>query len=152
MFNRAIILALLVGGLGIDAAGCEALYKDRNLLAASQPKKEAVEPRAEAVISRGDNKPQTRAQELDQHCATRTGGFIAAYVEVRGKRLTCKEYVALRAQGWSATETETETETETDRSGKTYTVEKIIRLKNAGVSDEVIIQLLRSGRGNLPLQ
>ncbi len=144
MFNRAITLALLVGGLGIAAAGCEALYKDRKLFAGSQPKKEAVEPSTEAVISRGNNKPQTRAQELDQHCADKTGEFITTYVEVRGKRFTCKEYVALRAQGWFAIATET------DRPGKSYTVERIIRLKNAGVSDEVIIQLLRSGRGKLP--
>ena len=72
MFNKAIILALLVGGLGIAVAGCEALYKDRNLFATSQPKTEAVEPKTEtikpktepikpkteAVISKGDNKPQ----------------------------------------------------------------------------------------------
>ena len=153
MSNRAIIQALLVVGLGIAAAGCE-LYRDvrnynRNLLGGGEPEKETAEPKTEAVISRGYNKPQTRAEGLDQYCANRanrTGRFITAYVEVRGQRLTCKEYVTLRAEGWSATETETVT----DRPSKTFTVEEIIRLKNAGVSDEVILQHLQSGRGNLP--
>ena len=178
MFNKAIIPALLVGGLGIAVAGC-GLYRDvsnynRNLLGSGEPKKETAEPKTEAVISRENNKLLMSAEELDQYCATRTERFITAHVKVRGQRLTCKEYVTLRAQGWLATETETETETETatatatetetetatetetetDRPAKAFTVdetiEKIIRLKNAGVGDEVIIQLLRSGRGNLP--
>ena len=49
MFNKAIILALLVGGLGVAVAGCEELYKDRNLFAASEPKKEPIIFKTEAV-------------------------------------------------------------------------------------------------------
>ena len=133
MFNKAIIPALLVSGLGISVAGCEELYKDRNLFAASEPKKEPV-------TFRGYNKPQTRAEELDQYCANRTGDIISTYVEVLGQRLTCKLYLSLRVQGWSPTET--------DGLGETITAEEIIKLNNAGVSDEVILQLLKSGRGN----
>ena len=142
MFNKAIIPALLVSGLGISVAGCEELYKDRNLFADSQPKKEAVKPITEVEVPEGYNKPQTRDQELDEYCANKTGGFITTYVEAGGQRLTCEEYVTLRAQGWSATETAT------DRPGKTFTVEKIIRLNNAGLSDEVILQFLKSARSN----
>ena len=131
MFNKAIIPALLVGGLGIAVAGCEALYKDRNLLAASEPKKALV-------IFRGDNKPQTRAEELDKYCADKTEGFISAHVEFRGQRLTCKQYLTLRAQGWSQTATQGPGGA---ISGKTFSVEEIIRLKKAGVSDEVILKL-----------
>ncbi len=55
MFNKAIILALLVGGLGVAVAGCEELYKDRNLFAASEPKKETIKPKKETI------KPKTEA-------------------------------------------------------------------------------------------
>lgn len=88
------------------------------------------------------NKPQTRAEELDKFCANRTGNIIPTHVEFQGQRLTCEQYLTLRAQGWSPTATE--------GPGKAISVEEIIRLKNAGVSDEVILQLLQSGRGNLP--
>ena len=114
------------------------------------------------------NKPtpaeqQMRAQELDEFCADKTGGFIfSTHVEVGGQRLTCKQYVTLRAQGWSATDTPTDTPTETatetaagtatDRPVETFTIEEIIRLKDAGVSDEVILQLIQFGEGYAPLQ
>ena len=55
MFNKAIIVALLVGGLGISVAGCEEFYKDRNLVASSEPKKAPVIAKAETV------KPETVA-------------------------------------------------------------------------------------------
>ncbi len=90
------------------------------------------------------NKPQTRTEELDQYCANKTGNIIPTHVEFQGGRFTCEQYLFLRAQGWSPTATE--------RPGKAISVEEIIRLKNVGVSDEVILQLLQSGRGNLPRQ
>ena len=90
------------------------------------------------------NKPQTRAEELDKYCANKTGNIITTHVEFRGQRLSCEQYLALREQGWPQTATE--------RPGKTFSVEEIIRLKNAGVSDEVILQLLQSRQGNLPRQ
>ena len=96
---------------------------------------------------------QMRAQELDKFCADKTGGFFfKTHVEVRGQRLTCKQYVTLRAEGWSATDTATGTATgtATDLPVETFTIEEIVRLKNAGISDEVIMQLLQSGPGNLP--
>ncbi len=102
---------------------------------------------------------QRRAQELDKFCADKTGGFIfKTHVEVLGQRITCKQYVTLRAQGWSATDTPTETATETaaetgtDRPVETFTIEEIIRLKDAGVSDEVILQLIQLEEGYAPLQ
>ncbi len=95
---------------------------------------------------------QLRAQEVDRFCADKTGGFFNTYVEVGGQRLTCKQYVTLRAQGWSATTTGTGTATATDRPVETFTLEEIIRLKDAGISDEVILQLIQSGQGYSPLQ
>ncbi len=90
------------------------------------------------------NKPQTRAEELDKFCANKTGNIITTHVEFNGRRFTCEQYLALREQGWSPIGTE--------GPGKAISVEEIIRLKNVGVSDEVILQLLQSGRGNLPRQ
>ncbi len=135
MFNKAIIPALLVGGLGISDAGCETEFLGEPIYWFGGPKKEL------ATI-RGYNKSQTRAEELDQDCANRTGDINSTYVEVLGQRITCEQYLSLRVQGWSPTET--------DGLGETITAEEIIKLHNAGVSDEVILQLLKSGRGKLP--
>ena len=89
-----------------------------------------------------NSRTPTRAEELDKFCTNKTGNIITTYVEFDGRRLSCEQYKALRKHG--------ELQTATDRAGKTFTVEEIIRLKNAGVSDEVILQLLQSGQGNLP--
>jgi len=62
---------LLVGGLGVAVAGCEELYKDRNLFASSEAKKEPTIFRAETV------KPKTQT-------------VIPKEVTVRPKTITIK--------------------------------------------------------------
>ncbi len=53
MFNKAIILALLVGGLGVAVAGCEGEFLGQPIF--GEPKKETVKPKKKTIIPKTES-------------------------------------------------------------------------------------------------
>ena len=59
MFNKAIILALLVGGVGVAVAGCEGEFLGEPIFGGPKkqtvkPKKETIKPKTEAVRAKAE--------------------------------------------------------------------------------------------------